>query len=387
MSESGSPSQLPGFRFVDRPDDLADAVSRVSRSRAVAIDTEADSMHSFFEKVCLVQLATDGGDAFVLDPLSIRGLPGLAEPLSDPGVVKIFHGADFDVVGLRRDFGFEFRSIFDTMIASTLLGDAKVSLRDLVERFFGVTLEKAYTRCDWGRRPLDERQLEYSYHDVAYLVQLMEIQKQRLAEADLTEEAQIEFDRLAQREPAPREFDAHGWLKIQGAKDLPWLKAAALHELFAVRDQHARRMDRPVFKVIGSDSLLRIAHRMPTSIDDLRGVKGVSHYVVGRMARDILDAVERGRAAGTPPPRPRPVQDPERRMDMNAQRRLGLLKEWRNAASQRSGRTTMAILPNYAMFEIAKSSPRDAAELAAIPGVGPKRADLWGRELLDLLRA
>lgn len=378
--------ELPGFRFVDSAEGMAGAVERVGRSRAVAVDTEADSMHSFFEKVCLVQLATDAGDAFVLDPLTVRGLPGLSGPLADPAVVKVFHGADFDVTGLRRDFQFEFRNLFDTMVASTLLGDAKVSLRDLVLRFFGVTLEKAYTRCDWGRRPLDRNQLEYSYHDVAYLVPLADIQRGRLEEADLAEEAAIEFERLALREPAAREFDPHGWLRIDGAKHLPSPKQAVLHELFLVRDRHARRMDRPVFKVIGNDVLLRIADRLPEQGEDLRGIRGVSSYVVGRMGRDLVAAVERGLESGAPPPRPRNPGDPARRMDMNAQRRLGALKEWRNEASRRSGRTTMAILPNYAMFDVAKLRPRTLEELAAIPGVGTKRAELWGAEILELTR-
>jgi ribonuclease D len=378
--------ELPGYRFVQRPDDLADATGRLTRARAVAIDTEADSMHSFFEKVCLVQLAADSGEAWVLDPLELRGLPGLHPPLADPAIVKIFHGADFDVTGLRRDFGFEFRNIFDTMIASTLLGDPKVSLRDLVERFFGVTLEKAYTRCDWGRRPLDERQLEYCYHDVAFLVPLMDIQRRRLEEADLVEEAAIEFDRLALRESAPREFDAWGWLRIDGAKTLSPDRQAVLHELFAVRDRHARRMDRPVFKVIANDTLGRIAYRLPRTMDDLRGIKGVSHYVLGRMAEELLDAVERGLAAGSPPPRPRSPGDPERRLDMNAQRRLGSLKDWRNEASARLGRTTMAILPNYAMFEVAKLRPRTLEALAGIPGVGAKRAERYGAEIIELVR-
>lgn len=381
-----SPShELPGYRFVRDAESLADAVASLSRARAVAVDTEADSMHSFFEKVCLLQLATDTGDAFVVDPLELKALDAMHGPMQDADVVKVFHGADFDVTGMRRDFGFRFSNIFDTMIASTLLGDAKVSLRDLVERFFGVVLEKAYTRCDWGRRPLDERQLEYSYHDVAYLVRLMDIQAERLREADLVEEAQIEFERLALREAQPREFDPWGWFRIDGAKDMPAANQAVLHELFAVRDRHARRMDRPVFKVIGNDTLARIAARVPRSHDDLRTVKGVSHYVLGRMARDLLDAVERGIAAGAAPPRPRNPGDPERRMDMNAQRRLGALKEWRNHASAQIQRTTMAILPNYAMFEVARLRPRNAAELAAIPGVGAKRAERYGHEILDLL--
>ena len=377
---------LPGFRFVSVPDALEEAVARASRARAVAVDTEADSMHCYFEKVCLLQLATDTGDAWVVDPLELKGLPGVERPFADPDVVKVFHGADFDVTGIRRDFGFEFRNIFDTMVASTLLGDAKLSLRDLVERFFGVVLEKAYTKCDWGRRPLDERQLEYSYYDVAYLVPLMDIQRERLGEADLVEEAEIEFERLSQREGSPREFDPHGWFRIQGAKDLPRERQAVLHELFALRDVHARRMDRPVFKVVGNDTLLRIAQKLPRTMDDLRGVRGVSHYVMGRMAREILAAVEEGLRVAAPPPRPRTLGDPQRRMEMSAQRRLGALKDWRNTTSHEISRTTVAILPNYAMFEVARLAPGSVAELAAIPGVGAKRADRYGKAILALVR-
>ncbi|MCG3133164.1 MAG: Ribonuclease D [Planctomycetes bacterium] len=378
--------RLPGFRYVDRDLDLADSAPRLETARAIAVDTEADSMHSFFEKVCLVQLATETGDAWVVDPLAVRPLDPLGRAFADDRSVKVFHGADFDVMSLRRDFGFSFRNVFDTMVASQLLGDEKLSLRDLVERFFGVVLEKAYTHCDWGRRPLDERQLEYCYLDVAYLVPLMEIQRSRLEEADLLEEAAIEFDRLAKREPQQREFDPFDWTRIKGSRDLSPVQQAALHGMFAVREQHARRLDRPLFKVIGSEPLLRLAQKLPETTDDVRAVKGVSAYVAGRMAKEFVAAVEHARRVGAPPPRPRPPLDPERRMDIHAQHRLGALKEWRNQASQRSRRTTFAILPNYAMFEVARLRPADEESLAAIPGVGRKRAAEWGGEILPLLK-
>lgn len=384
MSSPETPG-LPGFEFVEHPEVLDRVVGGCARARAVAVDTEADSMHSFFEKVCLVQLATERGDAWVVDPLALPKVHGLADCFGSNEVLKVFHGADFDVMSLRRDFGFTFTNIFDTMVASQLLGDEKLSLRDLVERFFGVHLEKAYTTCDWGRRPLDSRQLEYCYLDVAYLVPLMEIQRDRLEQADLVEEARIEFDRLALREPAVREFDPWDWFRIKGAKELSPAQQAALHGMHAVRDRHARRMDRPVFKVVSNDTMVRIAQRMPESLEDLRRVKGVSDYVVGRMGKELITALEQGRAEGSPPPRPRPPLDPAKRMDMNAQRRLGLLKDWRNVASSRSKRTTLAILPNYAMFEVARLRPGSREELAAIPGVGAKRAELWGGEILGLM--
>jgi ribonuclease D len=379
------PHAVPGFEFVDRPEGLSAAIERMRGAKALAVDTEADSMHSFFEKVCLVQLATERGDAFVVDPLTLGGLGDMASIFSDPATVKVFHGADFDVMSLRRDFAFDFRGIFDTMLAGQLLGDEKLSLRDYVIRFFGVTLEKAYTTCDWAKRPLEPLQLEYSYHDVAYLVQLMEIQRARLAEADLVEEAQIEFDRLAKREPAKKEFDPHAWIKIDGARDLGPIQQAALARLFALRDKHSRALDRPPFKVVSNDTMVRIVRTMPESPEGLRSLKGVSSYVAGRMGREIVEAFAAAEADGGPPPRPRNQKstDPLRRLDMTAQKRLGLLKDWRNVASQRTKVTTMAILPNYAMFEVARIRPRTLEELAAIPGVGPKRAARWGQEMLD----
>jgi ribonuclease D len=378
------PLPTPGFEFVDRPERLEAAIGLMRGTAALAVDTEADSMHSFFEKVCLVQLATDRGDAFVVDPLALKVLGDMASIFADTATVKVFHGADFDVMSLRRDFAFEFRGIFDTMIAGQLLGDEKLSLRDYVIRFFGVTLEKAHTTCDWAKRPLEPSQLEYSYHDVAYLVPLMDIQRTRLAEADLVEEAQIEFDRLARREPAKKEFDPHAWIKIDGARELGPIQQAALARLFALRDKHARSLDRPPFKVVSNDTMVRMVRAMRGAADGIRSLKGVSSYVSGRMGKEIAEAFEAAEKEGAPPPRPRQAKssDPMRRLDMTAQKRLGLLKDWRNEASQRTKVTTMAILPNYAMFEVARLRPKTVDELAVIPGVGAKRAERWGREIL-----
>ena len=119
--------------------------------------------------------------------------------------------------------------------------------------------------------------------------------------------------------------------------------------------------------------------------EGLRALKGVSSYVSGRMGREIAEAFAAAESEGGPPPRPRNSRngDPARRLDMTAQKRLGLLKDWRSSASGRTKVTTMAILPNYAMFEVARIRPRTLEELAAIPGVGTKRAGRWGQEMLD----
>jgi len=374
------------FDYIDHPDHWPEVIDDLDKTRVLAVDTEADSMHSYFEKVCLVQLATDGDRAYVVDPLALPDMEALREPLESRDVTVVFHGADFDVTSLRRDFDFEFTEIFDTMVASQLLGDDKLSLRDLVERYFGVVLAKAHTKADWGKRPLTRAELEYSYLDVAYLVELEGIQRERLEDADLMAEAEIEFVRLAAREPVVREFDPHGWGRVKGSRDLPSEQQAILHALHAVRDAHARKLDRPVFKVLGNEAILRIARARPASRAALGEVKGVSSYASSRMANALLDAVRQGMERGKAPPLPRKRTDPAKRLDHAGQKRLGRVRDWRNGVSARAGITTLAILPNYAMFEVARERPRTIEELEGLPGVGRCRAEKWGAKILELVR-
>src|SRR5206468_9217643 len=133
---------------------------------ALALDTESDSLHHHVEKVCLVQLATDRGEAWLVDPLALRDLSPLGPVMADPGVVKVLHGADYDVSTLKRDFGFRFENIFDTMIAARLLGRKQVGLQAVVQEALGLTLAKEGQTADWSRRPLPPGQEAYAAADV-----------------------------------------------------------------------------------------------------------------------------------------------------------------------------------------------------------------------------
>ncbi|MBM4367112.1 MAG: ribonuclease D, partial [Deltaproteobacteria bacterium] len=125
--------------LVETPESLADCVSALSRARVIGVDTESDSMHHYREKVCLVQVSDLHTD-FVIDPLAVDLAP-LGAVLASRDIVKVFHGADYDVVCLKRDFGFELRNIFDTMIASQFLGLPRIGLADLVGTWWGVELD------------------------------------------------------------------------------------------------------------------------------------------------------------------------------------------------------------------------------------------------------
>lgn len=377
----------PEYDYVDDAAGMRRLAEALDGARALAVDTEADSLFSYKEKVCLIQLATDRGDSFVVDPLALDSIDPLPEVFAGDDVVKLFHGADFDVVSLKRDYDVEFGSLFDTMVASQLLGDEQLSLQALVGRFAGIRLAKAHTRCNWGKRPLSEDELAYAYYDVAFLVEVYERQLERLEDADLVPEAEIEFQRLTEREPTEREYDPHGWRRIKGSRDLDPASQAVLAELYGVRHRHAERLDRPLFKVVGNETLKRIAQRKPKSVGQLRGMKGLSRYAKSRMANELLDAVRRGRERGRPPEAPpkKKSRGGRRRLDTAAQRRLGRLRDWRRETASRTGLTTLAILPNYAMSEVARLRPRDAAALREIEGVEDRRTERWGDELLELM--
>ena len=132
---------------------LVAAAERLAGAPVIGVDTEADSFHAFKEKVCLVQLSDLEND-YIVDPLKVSDMSPLAPIMADPNTVKVLHGADYDIVSLKRDFGYQFDNVFDTMISAQFLGFDKVGLADLIKRFFGHTIDKQYQRHDWAKRPL-----------------------------------------------------------------------------------------------------------------------------------------------------------------------------------------------------------------------------------------
>ncbi|RMG86113.1 MAG: ribonuclease D, partial [Candidatus Dadabacteria bacterium] len=139
-----------------------EALAQLAPASRLAVDLEADSLHSYREKVCLVQASTERGN-WILDPLTDDGwFPAFARVLEDPGVEKVAHGADYDIRLLKKDRGVSVRNVFDTMIAAQFTGRARIGLAALLEEFFGVRLDKKYQRADWSARPLAPELLAYA---------------------------------------------------------------------------------------------------------------------------------------------------------------------------------------------------------------------------------
>jgi ribonuclease D len=359
----------------------------------VAVDTESDSLFSYFEKVCLLQISTRDAD-YVVDLLALsrsddganpRGVATLAPIFADERIEKIFHAAEYDILCLKRDYQFTFGSIFDTMIAARILGWKNVGLGNILQERFGVTLNKKFQRADWGHRPLTQEQIAYARKDTHYLLALRDLQVEELRRLGRMEEAREEFERLSRAEPTPRRFDPDAYWNITGARDLDRVGLGILRELFRLRDAQARKEDRPPFKILSDSTLVRLAMDRPASPRELGRSSGISNYVVQRYGRQILRAVARGRAAPqTSPPRPRARGEPP--LDNGARLLLARLKEWRKKRAAMRGVEPDVIVSNDVLFAAARRNPRTLDALVAACELGPWKAQAYGEEILRVLR-
>jgi ribonuclease D len=379
------------FQRVETTAEL-DALARdLMREKVVAVDTEADSFYHYFDKTCLVQIATKR-EIFLVDPLALGGpeeLQPLAKLFAAPDIRKIFHAAEYDLFVLKRDCGFRFDALFDTMISAQLLGYPAVGLSALVERHFEIRLPKDEQRSDWSQRPLSDSQLTYAAADVAHLIPLAEKLERELRKARRMSWAEEEFETLARREWPERSFDRLGYLRIKGARNLDPIALSVLRELYLVRDRRAREIDRPSFKVLGNRTLLEIAERRPHDEQGLAAIKGVTELILRRFGREVLGAVERGEKKGHGPI-PRGVErgnaPPRRRMDRGTERRLMLLKRWRSVRAREVDLDPGVLCPNATLEMIAWRNPAAAGEIAEVAGVKRWFAQSFADEVVAALQ-
>jgi ribonuclease D len=366
--------------WVRTPEGVAELARAIAGCRSIGLDTESDSLYHYFDKVCLVQVATDRGDAFLVDTLAVRELGALAPALADPGLVKVLHGADYDVTTLKRDFGFSFASIFDTMIAARLLGKEAIGLAAVARDELGVMLDKGNQKDDWSRRPLSPKQEAYALADVRYLVELSARLEAKLRERGRLGWLWEECAAVAALEPMARRRDPDAWLGTKGARRLAPRPLAALRELHAWRERRAEQTDTPAFRILGNEALLKLAALRPSDAAGLRAVPGVLPRLENQREA-ILAAVRRAEELPegelpTLPRASRPVVPDE------VLRRIERLKGWRARKAAELQLEPSVVLPQRLVDRLAETGPRDRKGLAAIDGLRKWRQEAFGDDLL-----
>lgn len=185
-------NQIIPMQYIDSVPALLETSHALSKSSTLSIDTESNSLYVYREQVCLLQISSNNTD-YLIDTLALKDLSPLAPIFANPKQEKIFHAAEYDIICLKRDYGFTFANIFDTMVASRILGETAIGLGSLLLSRLGITVEKKYQRANWGIRPLTQSMLEYARHDSQFLDPLRIILEQELKERNLWDLALEDF--------------------------------------------------------------------------------------------------------------------------------------------------------------------------------------------------
>lgn len=368
------------FILVTAQHELAAVLETLASQPAVAVDTESNSLYAYYERVCLIQCSIPGAD-YVVDPLAGLDLSPLARLFADPEVQKVFHAAEYDVMCLKRDFGFRFANLFDTMWAARILGWPRVGLGDVLQATFGVHTNKRYQRYNWGKRPLEPEALAYACLDTRYLLPLCRLQTDELDQRGRWEEACEVFDQTAATGPASHTFDPEDFRRVKGASDLTEREQAILRELYAWRDQVARRQDRPPFQVLNNRALITLAQARPRTLDELAHVDSLKPYHVRRYGERILRAIRRGMHAQPPPPLPLPPRRSEAEVA-----RFQALRAWRKRVADERGVDADVIVSNATLWALAECPPRTLEDLSHVEGLGPWKRKTYGEAILDVMR-
>jgi ribonuclease D len=350
----------------------------------LAIDIEADSLYHYYEKVCLIQISTDS-ETYIIDPLAIDRVGELAPLMSNPSVEKVFHAAGYDVYCLRRDYSFIFANIFDTHVAAQFLGYEFLGLSNLMEALLGIHHSKRRQRDDWSQRPLIDEQLDYAAMDTHYLFRLRDTLEADLKARGRLSWAQEEFEASAMTERREKEFDAEGFRRIKGNRDLSPQDQVTLRALYVFRDEIARKMDVPPFKVMNNSTLLDLVQKPPLSVESMFNRRGISNRVARKYAAGIIRLVAESRQQN-PSILEQPVRTNWKPPGRQARLRLEALKLWRSEKAQELGLHVGVVFPAYLLEGLAMSPPADLESFGNLPDMRQWRAREFGAELLQLLQ-
>jgi len=361
----------------DRVEAMAD---HLAGEPAFGVDTEANSLYRYHARVCLIQVSVPGRD-YIVDPLATDVRP-LGPLFASDAVQKVMHAGEYDIMCLRRDYGFDFINVFDTMIAARTLGMAEFGLASLLRRHYGVCTDKSLQRADWGQRPLPDKLLSYAAIDSHYLLGLRDWLQERLAGQGVAETAEQAFRDLCGAKWNPKPFDEYGFHRLPGARRLDRTQLAVLRELYLWREATAEAMDRPPFRVARSELLVRLALMQPRTKAALEMLVGRREAALLERADEVLGCIRRGledqQAAEV-------VGSGSRGRGPRCRKALDRLDRWRRQVAAERGVEPDDVLGAEALAVLAERQPRTWAALEAAACLSQAQMARDGQALLQLL--
>ncbi len=372
-------SNTPPF-WVDTPSTLNQLIDTLQTQQIIAVDTESDSLYSYFEKVCLIQFSTNEAD-YLVDPLNVD-VANLAPVFANPNIEKVFHAADYDIACLKRDYGFQIINLFDTMVAARVLGWSQVGLAAILKERFEVTVNKKFQKYNWGERPIKSEALNYARLDTHYLIPLQQIQRDELLKRKRLQHAQDSFKRAESIQASEKRFDPNDFWRIKGVKSLPPQQQAILRELFILRDSIARKVDRPPFKVMSNNLLMQLAQEQPEHNFELAHLKGANQALLQEHRNELFQAIKTGQHA----PHPKPRRRKSTRPDDETLKRYEAMRHWRNNIAKQHNVAPDMVANNQSLMRIARANPTSVEAIAKASGLTDWQIQTYGDGLLTILK-
>jgi ribonuclease D len=370
------------YQFIDSPLDLKKACRELERTTCVAVDLEADSMYHYKEKVCLIQLTT-GQTHMLIDPLGVKDISILKPIFAQSNIQKIFHGADYDVRSLFRDFQISISNLFDTQLACRFLGIRETGLEAVLWHRFNVQLDKRFQKKDWSQRPLPKKMVEYAITDVRYLIPLAEQLRKELEEKDRLDWVHEECRHLSNVRHASNNTEPL-YVKFKGAGRLNSRSLAILEALLQLREQIAESKDKPLFKILRNKTLMNVAVMKTANLKILEKRQVLSRKQVV-MYGDAIKGAIAGALALPVTMLPKYPHTLPPRQSPKVRKRIRALKAWRHKKAKDLKLETGVICNKALMFSISEKNPRNHMQLGQIKEMRKWQRDAFGSDVLQVI--
>lgn len=357
---------------------LLEMILDLRKQPFIGVDTESNSLFEYQEKICLIQFSTIDQD-YLVDTIQLNDLSPLNEIFSSNEIEKIFHAAEYDLMCLKRDFHFEFNNIFDTMIASRILGFRSIGLQSLLKDYFNIEVEKKFQRANWGKRPLPNEMLHYAQCDTHYLIDLRKILLEKLKLENKWELASEDFNRITNVDAFVNNKNSDHYWKIIKGNSLTPQQENVLIEIYFLRENLARQLNRPPFKVFGNQTIVELAKKMPKNDSQLNNISGLSPKLIQKYGEQILQAITIGLNQVSNGRKERIRPNPLFLQKYDA------LKNWRKIKGIEMSVESDVVLPKEHMEQIAHKKNCELSDIQEIMQNIPYRFQLFGKEIYAII--
>lgn len=371
------------YEWIETLRHLDTVVPALEKAKIIGVDLEADSLFHYFDKVCLIQIATNT-ISYILDPLALKDLSSLQPLFSNPGICKVFHGADYDIRLLNRDFGLEVQNLFDTQLACRFLGLSETGLEAVLRNRFQVALNKKFQRADWSKRPLSREMLEYAALDGRYLIPLAQLLERELEEKKRLSWVQEECLLLTRVRFSSANHDPL-FLKVKGASHLNSRALTVLEALLKFREGEAQISDRPPFKLIGNEALVELAGKTPLNQEELIAAKILSPKQNDRFGARIIKTIQAAMAI----PNEKLLFYPRRRKPdwpPAEPQKVKVLKKWREKRAIDLDIEPGILLSTFQINALSLRNSGSMEKVEILPELKQWQQTAFGKEILMTLR-